>query len=47
MKTRIEVDETGRFIIPIPDDIVEELDLDENEPVDWVEFEGTAILYFG
>lgn len=47
MKTRIETNEMGELYIALPDDIVEELMLEEGEPVELEESEGTVILYFG
>lgn len=46
-KTRIEVNQNGEFYVQIPEDIVEDLQLDDGELVEWEEVEGTAVLTFG
>lgn len=46
MKTRIEVNQEGELYIVLPEDIVEELQLEEGETVTITEDEGELILTF-
>jgi len=46
-KTRIDVDSQGEFSLPIPEEVVEELVLDDGELVEWVVKDGYVELYFG
>ena len=47
MRTKIEVDEMGRFILLLPDEIIEEYGLDEGDLVPYEMLEdGVLILDF-
>lgn len=43
MKTRIEVDEMGRHVLIIPEDVIEEFQLDDGDSVD-IDFDETTIF---
>ena len=45
-KTRIEVNEQGDFYTIIPEDIIQELALEDGEVIEWVEEDGEVSLYF-
>lgn len=47
VKTRIEVNAAGEFFTIIPEDIVQELMLEDGEQVFWDEDQGTVELTFG
>lgn len=46
MRSRIEVDAEGFFQIKIPEDVIDELNLDEGDLVDWFVNEGLVELAF-
>ncbi len=46
MKTRVEVNQEGEVYIVIPDDIVEDLQIDEGDSVTIQEVDGEVILTF-
>ena len=46
-RSRIEVSENGDFILTIPEDVVQELVLEEGDSVEWSLEDGYVELYFG
>lgn len=47
IKTNIEVNGAGEFYTIIPEDIVQELMLEDGEVIEWYENEGSVELTFG